>query len=154
MLNNTTMKRISKELERDFKEFTYNCIIYHPNHRGLEINLMLDNQQEVQFKLTPEYPFKPPCLFVNDMHYIDRHKYFYNKNKKQLKKYNSDFGCPCCDTIVCNWSPGNTLHQILNEYLIREDKYNKIKHILMFNIIKTQLPFDDCVITCISGYIQ
>ena len=85
MLNNTTMKRISKELERDFNEFSYKCIIYHPNHRGMEINLMLNNQQEVQFKLTPEYPFKPPCLFVNDMHYIDRHKYFYNKNKKQLK---------------------------------------------------------------------
>ena len=153
MLNTTTMKRISKELDRDFKNLTYNCIIYHPNHRGMDINLTIDNHV-LQFKLTPEYPFKPPRLFVNYVHYIDRHKHLYEKNIKQLKKYNSDFECPCCDTILCNWSPGNTLHQILEEYLIREYKYTKIKGLLIFNIIKSQLPFDDCVTNCISGYIQ
>ena len=153
MLNHTSMKRISKELDQDFKNFTYNCVIYHPNHRGMEINLTIKSHDLV-FKLTPDYPFKPPGLFVDHIHYIDRHKDIYSKNKEQLKKYNSDFGCPCCDTILCDWSPGNTLHQLLEEYLIREHKYNKIKHILLFNIVKSQLPFDECVIQTISEYIQ
>ena len=58
------MKRISKELDQDFKNFTYNCVIYHPNHRGMEINLTIKSHDLV-FKLTPNYPFKPPGLFLD-----------------------------------------------------------------------------------------
>ena len=152
MLKTTNMKRISKELERDFNDFTYNCTVYHPNHRGMEIQLMVDNRV-LLYTLTPEYPFKAPRFTVDGIHYVDRHKDLYLKNKTHLTKYYSHMQCPCCDTILCNWCPGNTLYQLLEEYVRREETYSFIKTILVYNIIHSQLPFDEGVTRCIRGYI-
>ena len=74
---------------------------------------------------------------------------------KDLLNGNSDSysGCPCCDTVLCNWSPGNMLIDVLQEYFIRENKYNKIKTRLVLKILQKQLPFDDFIISQLFNII-
>ena len=153
MLTANNMKRISNELTRDFNEHEYSCTIFHPNNRHMEINLIV-NDKALQFKVTPDYPFKPPQLFVNDINYISRHKDKYLKYKKlfkYIKKY--EMSCPCCDTILCNWSPGNTLKQLLDEYLRKEDLYLNMETFISLSIVKYQLPFDGLIIQYITLYL-
>ena len=152
MLNHTSMKRITKELKRDFNHIDYSLTIYHPNKRYMEVKVpILDNT--MVFRISPDYPFKAPNLFVNEVNYIVRLKDIYMSNKVLIKKIDGYSTCPCCNTILCDWSPGNTLSQVLEEYLIRENKYKCIKTILSFNVVKTHLPFDDLVYNKILKYI-
>ena len=144
MLNNTSMKRITKELKRDFNDIDYSLTIYHPNKRYMEVKVpILDNT--MVFRISPDYPFKAPNLFVNEVNYIDRHKDIYMSNKVLIKQIDGYSTCPCCDTILCDWSPGNTLYQVVEEYLIRENIYKCINSFLSFYGVKTLLPFDDLV---------
>ncbi len=151
MLNNSSIARINKELCRDFSSITYNCVLYHPNKRYIEINITSDNN-DIQFNIYPDYPFKSPKLLVNGKCYITRHVNMYHKYNKILNILNYHKECPCCDTILCNWSPANTLYQLFEEYKNREIKYNKIKLVLTLNILKSQLPFDDYLHNKIISY--
>tara|TARA_X000001036_G_C20687562_1_gene808247 strand:- start:2573 stop:3034 length:462 start_codon:yes stop_codon:yes gene_type:complete len=153
MLNTVSMKRISKELSRDFNDYEYSFTVYHPNKRYMEIKLIIDDKC-LRFKIFPDYPFKPPYLFINDVNYIDRHKIMHVSYKDLLNSYSDTYSeCPCCDTVLCNWSPGNMLIDVLQEYFIRENKYNKIKTRLVLNILQSQLPFDDFIISQLINFI-
>lgn len=153
MLTANNMKRITKELTRDFNEHEYSCTIFHPNNRGMEINLTV-NEKTLQFKLTPDYPFKPPQLFVNNINYISRHKDKY-LNYKKLFRYikKCELVCPCCDTILCNWSPGNNIKQLLDEYIRKEEVYVNMESFISLSIVKSQLPFDELIIQCINIFL-
>lgn len=152
MLNHTSMKRITKELERDFKHFDYSLIIYHPNKRFMEIKFPHLNNLLV-FHIYPDYPFKPPNFFVNDISYIDRHKYMYIYYKPILLKLNSIEECPCCNTILCDWSPGYTLSRVVDEYITRESVYIKVKNYLSFRIVYKQVPFDELIFHKIIDFL-
>ena len=153
MLNTVFMKRITKELTRDFKDYDYSFTIYHPNKRYMEIKLKIDDKC-LCFKIYPDYPFKAPYLFINDVNYIERYKIMYVSYKDLLNRISKTYTeCPCCDTLLCNWSPGNMLKDVLQEYFIREEKYNKIKTILVLKFLQSQLPFDDLIINQLINFI-
>ena len=152
MLNHSSMKRITKELERDFKNIDYSLIIYHPNKRFMEVKFPLLNNLLV-FRIFPSYPFKPPKLFVNEINYINRHRYMYIQYKPILLELNSREECPCCNTILCDWSPGYTLYQIINEFISKETIYIKVKNYLSFRIVYKQFPFDHLIFHKIISFL-
>ena len=152
MLNHTSMKRISNELKRDFKNMDYSLTMYHPNKRYMEVKIPISDNTMV-FRIFPDYPFKPPNLFINDINYMVYFNRIYMLNENVVKRFYIYASCPCCDTILCNWSPGDTLYNLVEEYLIRVNKYKNIKTILSFNIVKPQLPFDELVYNTILKYI-
>ncbi len=152
MLNHTSMKRISKELESDFNDIQYSLTLYHPNKRYIELKCPLLNNI-LELHITPQYPFKPPRVLVNNINYIDRHKHMYTNSKGLFKKLNMNNQCPCCDTVLCDWSPGNRLYQVVEEYITKENQYIKVKTYISFLILNKQLPFDNLLFDKIFTYL-
>lgn len=152
MLNHKSMKRISKELDRDLKNMDYSVIIYHPNKRFMEIKFQVLNKLLV-FRICPDYPFKPPILFVNDDNYITHFKNMYMYYKPILSNLNTSFECPCCNTILCNWSPGYTMYLVVEEYIRNETLFTKVKTYISFRIVYKQLPFDNLLFDKIVSYL-
>lgn len=85
--------------------------------------------------ITENYPFHPPIVYVN------KNKINYNSKMFPIRLYNlylSYYGCPCCSSIVCNWSPSYSIKDVLNEYFLFIDKM-KIFHKLIY-LNKSKLP--------------
>ena len=146
------MKRISKELDRDLKNIDYSVIIYHPNKRFMEIKLQILSKLLV-FRICPDYPFKPPLLFVNNDNYINRIKNMYNQYKPILAQLNITIGCPCCNSILCDWSPGYTIYIIVEEFIRNDKLFTKVKNYISFRIVYKQLPFDNLLFDKIISYL-
>ena len=106
--------------------------------------------KEIKIVLNDVYPFKPPLLLINDKDHID---WFLKKYTefKFLKKFSIINPCICCDTMICRWVPTFTIDNIVDEYKLYYDKYERL-HILQ--IFLKQQFFDDLVYEKIFLYID
>lgn len=106
--------------------------------------------KEIKIILRDEYPFKPPILLIDDKDHIN---WFLNEyiKFKCIKKFNLENDCICCNTILCNWVPTNTIDQAIDEFKIYYDKYELLKNI---ELLFKQEFFDDLVYQQIFLYID
>ena len=143
------MRRVKKELlEIDYYD-------YRVVKESLEIELERENR--LKLILYEGYPFKAPRLYVNKENYRNRYKYMYKKHKYLLKRKGIDISCPCCNTILCNWSPSNRIIELLNEYDEKEEIYDRLRTILSIYIVMVQLhdqlQFDKLIVEHITNFI-
>tara|TARA_Y100000991_G_scaffold200952_1_gene173645 strand:- start:13 stop:453 length:441 start_codon:yes stop_codon:yes gene_type:complete len=120
-------KRISKEIEK----LTYDYL--RTENDKLEV---IFNDYLLYFVFPEYYPFKPPKMYIKKENcikkeYINSFMIFRKKNEKFIKEKIKSSWCPCCNTVICNWSPGNTINDIISEF----EKYEDIKK----NIINSYL---------------
>lgn len=81
------------------------------------------------------YPFKPPCVYINNMCYYD----FMRESYKFIK---SDLCCLCCNSILSNWSPSFGFTAILNEiYNIMEQRNHYVNLIMAKKIMEKKLGY-------------
>ena len=72
--------------------------------------LFTDNRNiKINIKITNEYPFKAPQVYLNNDKYINLRMV-----PHKFTKYISH-GCLCCSTILCNWIPSYNLSDIFKE---------------------------------------
>ena len=110
--------------------------------------ILYNNQKEflLELKFPKDYPFKFPSVYIKkknkeDKEFIRSFLNFKRYNQSFIKnKLNTDW-CPCCDTVMCNWSPGNTIHDIIYEFL----NYENIKNIIIntYILYRDKLFFED-----------
>lgn len=122
-------KRINKEIEK----LTYDYL-YTENDK-LEVII---NDYILYFIFPEYYPFKPPKMYIKKENgiikeYINSFMNFRKKNEKFIREKIKSSWCPCCNTVTYNWSPGNTIHDIISEF----EKYEDIKK----NIINLYLIY-------------
>ena len=155
--NSRMLKRIKKELS-EIDNYRIEC---KELENSIKVEIREDNLLELF--LCNNYPFKAPKFYVNKTNYRNRYKYMYERYKYLLKKkeiscpLSCPLSCPCCDTVLCDWSPGNKLIQILQEYEEREKIYNRLRTILSIFIVRIQLQgqllFDNLIVENIIDFI-
>jgi hypothetical protein len=130
MSNRCKLKRIRKELEKLMPwEYSY---LENDN-----IEVMVDNY--LLFFMFPEfYPFKPPTIYIKTKNgekkeYINSFIDFRRKNRDFIKNKIKSEWCPCCNTVICNWFPGNTIHNIISEFKEYEEIKKKIINIYIIH---------------------
>lgn len=105
------------------------------------IKIKIDkNELIIAFK--KDYPFKPPTLLINNIHFNKAYKISHPVALHELKrKYNVH--CLCCETLMCSgsgkWSPAMHITHVLNEY----KKFKEIKRYL--NSYCALLQLNDCL---------
>jgi len=152
MINSAMMlaeRRIQKELERDLLDYKYR---YKKLEKCLKLTIEIDDNI-LKFMILEGYPFKTPIVYVNNINYRDRHKDKFLRYKELLKLINETVECPCCDTVLCKWSAGNSLIEIIKEYKEREEIYKRLKMVLNLNILRDQMGLDDLLYNYLIGYI-
>ena len=120
-------KRIITELD------TYYCGDYTFVEDNIySVDIILDNNYLININYPKDYPFKSPQLYIkksdnSKKEYINSFFNFRIRNTDIMKKYNlcKDW-CPCCLTLSCIWSPGNNIHDLINEFLCFENIKNII----------------------------
>ena len=130
MKQKTISRRINKELEKLMPgEYSYTQV------DKLEIMV---NDYLLYFVFPDTYPFKSPKVYIKKENgkikdYIDSFINFKIKNGKFIKdKLKSDW-CPCCHTIICDWSPRYTIHNIIYEFQYYESMKNTIVNLYIIN---------------------
>jgi hypothetical protein len=84
------------------------------------------------------YPFYPPKVTINDQNYSS---FFACRSPRiisvmrKLITWNENF-CFCCHTILCNWSPVNSVEHLLQEI----ENYNLIKRNITYHLIYNEVP--------------
>ena len=145
-------KRIEKEITRLQKKYTI-TIEEQPKERYSIINLWLYDK-EIKIKCDDYYPFTPPAVTISNISYIYIYRSFFSKYKKLCEKYATYLlHCPCCSTILCEWSPSYKIDDILLEMGKWEKDKLRIMGIFSYYVIKTQLPFDNLIDRTILTYI-
>jgi hypothetical protein len=132
--------RLINEMSQLCKNFN-DIRIYKENNNDI---MIIKEDNEYKFILDQNYPFRSPkYFFVNNINYKKKLCFINSKLLVYLKKiYGID--CLCCNSLFCNnnWSPGNRLEQIINEYndnvLIKK---NIVKHYLC-DLIKKKYNCD------------
>ena len=85
-----------------------------------------------KFVINQNYPFVCPAVFLNNRPYKS---FLYGKTNYEYINLKKNFGieCLCCESLTCNanWSPKETLNNIINEI----KHYKKIKKNLVYKII-------------------
>lgn len=69
-----------------------------------------------KFITTPDYPFRPPEIYVNNLTYLSILKMSGDYEKNMVKKLKGQ-DCLCCHSLNCNanWSPAIRLNRIIDE---------------------------------------
>ena len=140
------MAHISRRIKNESKiwETRINENYHILNPTKIEIcifNIGYVNNLVFLFKISSEYPFKPPKIYLNGKNfkgYLPSGTLFRDDLKKILGS-----NCLCCNSITCNWGPTLNIINIVDE--IREFLNIKLKLIEIFltkklvNIIPIEL---------------
>jgi ubiquitin-protein ligase len=140
------MAHISRRIKNESKlwETRINENYHILNPTKIEIcifNIGYVNNLVFLFKISSEYPFKPPEIYLNGKNfkgYLPSGTLFRDDLKKILGS-----NCLCCNSITCNWGPTLNIINIVDE--IREFLNIKLKLIEIFltkklvNIIPIEL---------------
>jgi hypothetical protein len=139
MMSSFACKSIYTRLQRELTSMSkfYDEIIIEEGKTSGEINViiyeLIDNKIVCyKFVINQNYPFVCPVVFLNNRPYKS---FLFGKTNYEfinLKK-NCGIECFCCESLTCsvNWSPKETLNNIINEI----KHYKKIKKNLVFKII-------------------
>ena len=145
------VRRILSEQNKYMYSYSGHDIDYENN-----IVIIQDDYYLFYFHLPEYYPFKPPKLKINNKEYISKFINFYCYLKPFIGKYlQLTYNCACCNTILCKWSPGNTLNDIINEFKTYEIEKNNIRNLYIFyrgKHIDNNGKFCDLVIKNICDY--
>jgi hypothetical protein len=132
-------KCVSRRLKREFISMykLYDEIIIESSQNTSDINVIvyeLIDKKKVCYKFVigRNYPFIAPTVFLNNKTY---RSFLFSKTKYEdinFKKL-SGIDCLCCASLTCtdNWSPRETLNNIIDEIKY----YKKIKKDIVFKII-------------------
>ena len=140
------MAHISRRIKNESKiwETRINENYHILNPTKIEIcifNIGYVNNLVFLFKISSEYPFKPPKIYLNGKNfkrYLPSGTLFRDDLKKILGS-----NCLCCNSITCNWGPTLNIINIVDE--IRDFLNIKLKLIEIFltkklvNIIPIEL---------------
>jgi hypothetical protein len=145
-LQSLNSKCISRRLKREFismyklyDEILIEESLTSDNVINVIVYELVDNKIVCyKFLIKNNYPFVCPTIFLNNRPYKS---FLYGKTKYEdihLKKF-ADLNCLCCASLTCldNWSPRNTLNNIIDEIKY----YKKIKRDLVFKIITDVIKF-------------
>ena len=124
-MNNTLHKRLGYELlflTDEYKNIIVNkenIVINNDNDNDKIISIQYNFTDDLYIKilLTNDYPFKAPIIYIN--HYLyKKYIHIFKKNINEII-YFLNIPCPCCITITeqHNWSPSNTINNIIDEYI-------------------------------------
>ena len=131
-MNDTIVsKRIMHETQQLL--IKYNNVKLIHNQTNIEI-LVEYNNYNYTIIINSCYPFQKPTMLINNVNYQNWIMTVAIDLEKLYKP--STMGCPCCKSILCNWSPQYTSKDLIKEFIIfREGVIN------MFNlrIIKKKL---------------
>ena len=115
---------VSKRLAKEIPHITrkYGAISIIPNEYKFNRVVKLKN---IKLKLDDNYPFKPPCVFVNDRNYINLLATVPLYVQEELR--NIGIHCLCCKSIICaaRWNPAIKLIDIIDEYFDNKKLINK-----------------------------
>lgn len=145
------VKRIHKEIEDNITNSVFKHAIVKYNIESSEssessttIQLTIYNKE---FNMAENYPFVKPKVKVNNRPYLSYLKPPTKRIYSILHKLK--YTCPCCNTILNNWSPAYTLIKILDEI----DNYNYIKRDVKHHMILEELGIKYHIIDQLSGII-
>lgn len=103
--------------------------------------------------LLSTYPFTPPLLKVNNIHYIRHLENEFKKlkpflNEYKIVPYNC---CLCCSSITGdNWTPCYGIKEVLNEY----NKYNQLLQLIhKTKLVLNKSNMDDLIQYTITQYL-
>ena len=100
------------------------------------------------------FPFKPPKVIINNKPYLSIFRGSYSRYQKYYNRYGIHMRiCPCCYTILCNWSPANKIIHILKEIENWEMDRRRIESIYAYSIVQHKLPFDRLITASIISFI-
>lgn len=117
-------KRLIRELT-DLREIYPSISVSFDENTNLPIVNVVNEGDNVSFKITNNFPFIPPCVIVNSQDYyaviLKNNGAEFIKVLKNLTGYN----CLCCHSYICenNWSPSVRLIDIVKE--IKENQKHK-----------------------------
>lgn len=116
-------KRIHKEIELLIDKYN-NVTVEKINEKNYFIKI-IDKNVQYSMQTDDNYPFQPPRFYIKNIEYykwlssvIPSIEYIYK---------DTNIGCLCCRSILCNWSPGYMFINLINEF--------KNLRIMVFNII-------------------
>jgi ubiquitin-protein ligase len=149
--------RTKNECNELYKKYHNVLIVYENNKICLTAVELIDagkRNRIYKFILTPEYPFKPPEIYVNNYLYSTVLQIKGDFEKSMVKKLKGH-DCLCCHSLNCsaNWSPAVRLYRIIDEIkdtlkfkrdiinLIMVDKIKKRYNIPYAYIEKFLVPF-------------
>ena len=134
--NSTTPNIILKRLKREkpsiiekynnYEMVEYDCPdILNTKKYPVGVRVKIDKNL-LEIKLSDAYPFHPPKLFINNMHYRDMLHMQIPYIQDKLNKMG--IYCLCCKSILCPnfWNPAKKILDILNEFDENKNLLSKI----------------------------
>jgi hypothetical protein len=89
------------------------------------------------FKFPREYPFRRPDFLLYDnnnkqINYLEFNRINYNFYRKIIPNIFDGKNCPCCTSILCNWTVKNDIISLINEFIsrLKDFEINKEKFLL------------------------
>ncbi len=144
-------KRLKAEEKKFFSKFRFYTIELDHVFRQTSYTQLVIYDQEYQFVfyLDHTYPFKSPLLYINKQEYISKFMKFYQKNYSFIQKFLKDeYTCPCCSTLLCQWSPQNNIQDLITEFYQQEQKKMMVVDLIILYphfVSKDNSPFDDLI---------
>ena len=131
---NIQNRRLRKELEfhlldmhRDkqiFKDVEPSVVIeYGQNFAKFIINTST-KLVTVMAKIHDGYPWRKPIIYLNDKPYDS----ILHVPPKFLKKIGIHYECMCCQSILCDWNPMRSLHNVLDEITHNLELRTRVVH--------------------------
>lgn len=125
------MKRIHKEMEdNSTRAQVFQTATIKYDFVNSTIRVTIDNKK---FHISNNYPFARPIVFINGMTYLQYMKPPTKRIYRIMSKLK--YECPCCNTILSNWSSVYTITKILDEI----DNFNHIKRAVKHYIAVEEL---------------
>tara|TARA_B110001469_G_C9437170_1_gene221727 strand:+ start:215 stop:664 length:450 start_codon:yes stop_codon:yes gene_type:complete len=115
-------KRLIKEKHELYSKYN-NCELEscHEYNHNNQLKVIINN---INFtaKLSSQYPFRAPNLFINDISYLKILRF----KTKELKDMKID--CLCCKSLTCtnNWAPSKKVNDIIEEFFYNRKIIKKI----------------------------
>lgn len=151
-------KRLKAEERKFFSQYLDYSIEYDKlfHKQSYTQVVIYDKDYQFRFYIPRYYPFKSPLLYINDQEYISQFINFYQKNQLFIKKFLKDYyTCPCCSTLLCQWSPQNNIPDIINEFYQKENERMLVIALIILYpqlVSKNNAPFDDLIYKNIIKY--
>ena len=143
------IKRIHKEIDDNAiqpHEFKPTIVQYDYNNQSIRVSV---NRKE--FVITPTYPFKQPSVYINQRPYMYYLKPPTKRIYRALNKLKYD--CPCCNTIVNNWSPVYTMSKILDEIDNTSCIKRNVKYYIALEELAKKYPIIEQLAHAIREYL-
>ena len=85
------------------------------------------SKRNMVFAIPATYPFKPPVCFYKGENYISFLMAKQNKLAAFIADNRLDVPCVCCHNLLCEWSPVNSLQDLVIYFSATHKRFIKIK---------------------------